>query len=192
MKHAHGAPKHDSTLFPPIKSPIKLKRALLALEVVLATLIIIAICSMPPQNSETFAAQAQALESDTESVGTSEIVEIPDQVSLDSECSHLWVPVTTPIKHPQKVRSVNHDAVYGSETVLHTVCNECHEVIDGKASSHIEESGHSGYTTSVPIEEKSLVRDAWTETVIDEEAWTENLVTGYTCSKCHAATEIKA
>ena len=60
------------------------------------------------------------------------------------------------------------------------------QVIDGQASQHITETGHKGYSTNVPITNDVMVSEAWTETVVDEEAHDELVLNGEVCSVCGA------
>lgn len=77
---------------------------------------------------------------------------------------HTWkVEAAGAATHEVEVPAVTEKVV-----AEHTVCNECGEAIDGKAAAHIEKTGHSGYTTGVPIEEERVVTEATTMTVADE------------------------
>lgn len=67
-------------------------------------------------------------------------------------CDHLWVPQYGSVHHDAVYEQVWHEPVYGTETTYHTVCNTCNALIDGNAAQHIEETGHSGYSTDVPTE----------------------------------------
>jgi septal ring-binding cell division protein DamX len=82
--------------------------------------------------------------------------------------------------------TVDHPAVWETQTTYHTVCNSCQEIIDGEAVDHIAASGHSGYSTNVPIANDVKVEEAWTETVVDEPAHDELVVNGEICTICGA------
>ncbi len=88
---------------------------------------------------------------------------------------------------------VSHDAVTHEEIVQpvfettvthHSVCNDCSEIVDGHAAEHIEATGHSGYSTNVPVEESCKVSDGRIETVVDSPAYEELVATGRTCTIC--------
>lgn len=73
-------------------------------------------------------------------------------------CDHLWVPQYGSVHHDAVYEQVWHEPVYGTETTYHTVCNTCNALIDGNAAQHIEETGHSGYSTDVPIVNEVVVQ----------------------------------
>lgn len=76
------------------------------------------------------------------------------------------------------------EPVYGTETTYHTVCNTCNALIDGNAAQHIEETGHSGYSTDVPIVNEVVVQSGYYEQVLVKEAWDETVQTGSVCASC--------
>lgn len=176
--------------FLPLRQASTLQKVLIALELIVGALVLAVLLSVTPQSGEGASGQAQAIA--TESNEGEEMLDVPDQVSLSEECAHIWTPISHTIDHPQIDHRIRHKAVYEDQTVLHSVCNECHEVIDGHAQAHIEETGHCGFTTSVPVSEKTLVEKAWSETVVDEEAWTETVTDGYRCSICNTSIDVAA
>lgn len=193
MNGPRKATKLDLFNLQPPKYGIKWKRILFALEVTVSALIIAILCSISSQGSGNNTAQAEAIESNaSEQIANAEITDVPDQISEDGACAHSWAPIMRTIDHPQIEHEILHDAEYGTVIVLHTICNECNKVIDGKAQSHIDETGHSGFTTSVPIEEETLLTKPWREIVIDKEAWTETVVDYYNCSVCNAKSDASA
>ena len=66
----------------------------------------------------------------------------------------------------------------------HTVCNECQQVIDGTADQHIRETGHSGYSTNVPITDEVLVSEGYTHEVTDTPAYDETVADEMVCTLC--------
>lgn len=71
--------------------------------------------------------------------------------SKEKSHTHDW-SITYKTVHHDAVTHTEHVApVYQNLTTYHTVCNECKQVIDGKADDHIKQTGHSGYSTNVPI-----------------------------------------
>ncbi len=104
--------------------------------------------------------------------------------AIKSAHTHDWTIVMKTINHDEVSHTVDHPAVYKDVTTEHSICNECGEVIDGKAAQHIAETGHSGYSRNVPLTEKVLVTEAWVETVVDAEAWVENVADHMVCTTC--------
>lgn len=99
-------------------------------------------------------------------------------------CDHLWVPQYGSVHHDAVYEQVWHEPVYGTETTYHTVCNTCNALIDGNAAQHIEETGHSGYSTDVPIVNEVVVQSGYYEQVLVKEAWDETVQTGSVCASC--------
>ena len=109
------------------------------------------------------------------------------QVQLEekvAEHQHTWVPNYAAIHHDAEYEDVWHAPVYESATTYHTVCNECQSVIDGVAAEHIADTGHSGYSTNVPVENEVLKQAGYTEPVLVSEAWDETVIEGVTCTGC--------
>lgn len=193
MNGPRKATKLDLFDLQPPKYGIRWKRILFALEITVSALIIAILCSISSQGSGSNPAQAEAVESNaSEQITNAEITDVPDQIAEDGACAHSWIPVMRTVDHPQIDHEVLHEAEYETVTVFHTVCNECNKVIDGKAQTHIDKTGHSGFTTSVPINEEALLTEPWREIVIDKEAWTETVVDHYSCSICDAKSDVSA
>jgi hypothetical protein len=120
-----------------------------------------------------------------------------ETTEASKKCSHKWV---------EQYKTVHHDAVTHVETVVdsyaydepvyesHPICNGCG--MDFAAAGYsIDDilihtrscNGGSSYGSKkvivdyIPHEEVSHE-----ETVVDEEAWDEEVLTGYKCSKCGA------
>lgn len=136
----------------------------------------------PPAQTET----AETGDNEGEEEGTTPKAQAEMQTAdADADaCEHVWAEVYGLEHHDTVTHEVYHEPEYASETSYHTVCNECRQTIDGKAAEHIEKTGHSGYSTNVPITSEVLVTQGWTETVTDEEARDELVVTGEKCSLC--------
>ena len=194
MREPREAPDIKSFSFNHPKHALKSKKLLVALEIIAGIIAIALICSLSPQDIVANSAVAQASDANpsTAKVSEIELIDVPDQVAVKEACSHSWVPITTTIKHPRISHEVIHDAEYETKTELHTICNECSQIIDGVAQDHIDETDHSGFTTSIPIHEKILLKDAWVENVVDEEAWVETLTEGYVCSSCNETATLLA
>lgn len=122
-------------------------------------------------------------------VGASE-PEAPAQAPAASRAAeaashaHDWAPLTETVRHEAVTETVEHPEERAERTALHTVCNECEEVIDGAAEAHIAETGHRGYTTGVPVAETVLASPAWTEEVVVQEGYDETVELGRICVSC--------
>lgn len=124
----------------------------------------------------------------TEEVASDEVTTEEAEADANAEEAHVhnWGPNYV-LQHVEAVtHTVEHPAVWEPQTSYHTVCNTCMQVIDGQAAQHIAQSGHQGYSTNVPITGDVMVSDAWTETVVDEEAHDELVLDGEICSECGA------
>lgn len=111
------------------------------------------------------------------------------QVELEQKVdahSHTWVPNYATVHHDAVYKDVWHEPVYDMETTYHTVCNDCKKTIDGIAADHIADTGHSGYSTNVPITNEVLKQAGYTEPVLVSEGWDETVVEGVTCTGCGA------
>lgn len=107
-----------------------------------------------------------------------------DTITDEASHEHNWGP-NYELQHVDAVtHTVDHPAQYEAQTTYHTVCNTCMQVIDNEATAHIAQTGHSGYSTNVPITSDVMVQEAWTETVVDEEAYDQLVVNGEICSIC--------
>lgn len=127
----------------------------------------------------------QAEANEVSSPATDEFVDVPTQISQSSSCDHFWVEGKKTVQHPVVTHDVAHEAVYEQTSELHSVCNDCKAEIDGIAAQHLIETGHSGYTTGVLLQKCNLVQPAWTETVVDSEAWVEEVPDGtIICTLC--------
>lgn len=102
---------------------------------------------------------------------------------------HAWVDVYKSVEKQDESETVHHEAEYEDVTVIHTVCNECMAVIDGKAAEHIAESGHVGYTTGVEMVEQKLVKEAYDEVVTSEDAEPELVFVERKCKECGVVAE---
>lgn len=99
-------------------------------------------------------------------------------------CDHDWT-VTYKTEHHDAVTHMETvEPEYEDETTYHTVCNDCKQVIDGKADEHIKETGHSGYSTNVPITDEVLVSEGYTKEVIDTPAYDETVPDALACTLC--------
>ena len=111
---------------------------------------------------------------------------------------HNWVAQTKTVHHDAQYKTVHHDAVthtehvapvYQNLTTYHTVCNECKQVIDGKADDHIKQTGHSGYSTNVPITDEVMVSEGYDKQVTDTPAYDETVIDKLVCTTCGATKD---
>ncbi len=80
--------------------------------------------------------------------------------------AHQWVEGVETVHHDAETEQVEVPATYKSVIEDETVCNTCQAVVTGKASEHQAQTGHSSFTTNVPVEKQ----------VVDQEAHTEDRV----------------
>lgn len=101
----------------------------------------------------------------------------------------LW-SITYKTVHHDAVTHTEHVApVYQNLTTYHTVCNECKQVIDGKADDHIKQTGHSGYSTNVPITDEVMVSEGYDKQVTDTPAYDETVIDKLVCTTCGATKD---
>lgn len=98
--------------------------------------------------------------------------------------THDWTVTYKTVHHDAETHTEHVDAVYRPRTSYHTVCNECEQVIDGKADEHIRETGHSGYSTNVPIQDTVMESQAYDKVVTDKDAWDETVPDKMVCATC--------
>lgn len=103
--------------------------------------------------------------------------------------THDW-SITYKTVHHDAVTHTEHVApVYQNQTTYHTVCNECKQVIDGKADEHIKETGHSGYSTNVPITNEVMVSEGYDKVITDTPAYDETVIDKLVCTTCGATKD---
>lgn len=109
--------------------------------------------------------------------------------SKEKSHTHDW-SITYKTVHHDAVTHTEHVApVYQNQTTYHTVCNECKQVIDGKADEHIKETGHSGYSTNVPITDEVMVSKGYDKQVTDTPAYDETVIDKLVCTTCGATKD---
>lgn len=97
---------------------------------------------------------------------------------------HDWAVLYETVEHDAETHEEVIQPVYEHVTAHHSVCNECNDIIDGHAQEHVDATGHSGFSTNVPVEETRLVSEGRVETVIDEPAYDELIAAGRACTIC--------
>lgn len=108
----------------------------------------------------------------------------------DETCDHDWTITYKTVHHDAVTHTETVKPVYANQTTYHTVCNDCKQVIDGKADEHLEETGHSGYSTNVPITDEVLVSKGYTHEVTDKAAYDETVPDKMVCTKCGATRPV--
>lgn len=104
----------------------------------------------------------------------------------DETCQHDWTVTYKTVHHDAVTHTETVDPVYGEETTYHTVCNDCQQVIDGNADQHLKDTGHSGYSTNVPITDEVVVSEGYTREVTDTPAYDETVPDELVCTLCGA------
>lgn len=121
----------------------------------------------------------------TNSATNSATTERHDVVNLDGgDHTHDWETNMVTVEAPLLTEKIEHPAEYETKEVKHTVCNTCNKVIDNETAKHAEETGHTTFTTNVPVSEKVLVKDAWTETKTVQEYQSTTVQNGEKCRIC--------
>ena len=104
--------------------------------------------------------------------------------------AHQWVEGVETVHHDAETEQVEVPATYKSVIEDETVCNTCQAVVTGKASEHQAQTGHSLFTTNVPVEKQVVDQEAHTEDRVVKEAWDEEVPSGvWTCSTCGATRD---
>ena len=109
-----------------------------------------------------------------------------EDATQEEACTHDWTVTYKTIHHDAVTHTETIEPVYGEETTYHTVCNECEQVIDGIADQHIKDTGHSGYSTNVPITDEVIVSEGYTREVTDTPAYDETVADELVCTICGA------
>lgn len=106
--------------------------------------------------------------------------------SIEEEQRHVhdWVSQYETVSHDAVTHEEVIQPVYEHVIAHHSVCNDCQEIIDGHAQEHIDATGHSGYSTNVPVEETELVSEGRIDTITDSPAYEELVETGRACAIC--------
>lgn len=106
------------------------------------------------------------------------------QELVNGTCEHDWSVTYKTVHHDAVTHTETIEPDYDDETTYHTVCNDCEQVIDGVADQHIKETGHSGYSTNVPITNEVLVSEGYTQEVVDTPAYDETVADALVCTLC--------
>jgi hypothetical protein len=85
-------------------------------------------------------------------------------------------PVYQTIHHDAVYRTVHHDAEYIARTEYFTRCNDCGFLTQNSIYPHQDETGHTRYSTDVPITSQVLIRAAFDEQVLVSGAFDEKVL----------------
>lgn len=97
------------------------------------------------------------------------------------EAHHTWEPVYGIVHLEKKTHTEHVDATYKEVTEYETLCNVCKLPVTGKAQEHSEKTGHTGFTTNVPVVKEVVDAPAKDVEVTDQEAKDAYALTGYRC-----------
>ena len=97
------------------------------------------------------------------------------------EAHHTWEPVYGIVHLEKKTHKEHVDATYKEVTEYETLCNVCKQPVTGKAQEHSEKTGHTGFTTNVPVVKEVVDVPAKDVEVTDQEAKDAYALTGYRC-----------
>lgn len=104
--------------------------------------------------------------------------------------AHQWVEGVETVHHDAETEQAEVPATYKTVIEDETVCNACQAVVTGKAAEHQSQTGHSSFTTNVPVEKQVVDQEAHTEEKVVKEAWDEEIPSGvWTCSTCGATRD---
>lgn len=104
---------------------------------------------------------------------------------------HDWTAVYELVDVPAATHVEHHDAVYGTETVYETACNECNAIVTGTTREHTAETGHTAFTTNVPIVNEVVEQEPYDETVVDTPATVQLVHTSDRCSTCGEVRDVE-
>ncbi|QGM91996.1 hypothetical protein GIR35_12370 [Enterococcus faecalis] len=110
--------------------------------------------------------------------------ESSNSYDYEKSCAHDWTVTYKTVHHDAVTHTENVAPVYEQKTSYHTVCNECLQIIDGAAEQHIKDSGHSGYSTKVPITGEFLMSEGYSHEVTDTPAYDETVPVELACTIC--------
>ena len=116
--------------------------------------------------------------------------------SKEKSHTHDW-SITYKTVHHDAVTHTEHVApVYQNQTTYHTVCNECKQVIDGKADEHIALGQIPAVddlflidSTNVPITDEVMVSEGYDKQVTDTPAYDETVIDKLVCTTCGATKD---
>ena len=121
---------------------------------------------------------------------TQTVVQEKAQEDIDSskykgeEHTHAWESNMVTVEAPELTKQIEHPAEYTTQEVKHTVCNTCHQIVDSATAEHTAETGHTGFTTNVPVSEQVVSKEAWSETVVVQQYQSKTVQNGEKCRIC--------
>lgn len=136
--------------------------------------------------------QAETASNSGNNEATNEDNDATQASDVASDHEHDWTLTYRTVHHDAVTHTETVDPVYEDQTTYHTVCNECGDIIDGQAAQHIRDTGHSGYSTNVPITNEVLVSEGYTHEVTDTPAYDEMVADSLVCTICGETQSISA
>lgn len=105
-------------------------------------------------------------------------------IATNATHEHDWTIQYDTVVHDEVSHEEVVQPVYERIVTHHSVCNDCNEIVDGHAQEHIDATGHSGYSTNVPVTESRLISEGRIDVIVDEPAYEELVASGRTCTIC--------
>ena len=109
--------------------------------------------------------------------------------SKEQSHTHDWSITYKPVHHDAVTQTEHVEPDNQNQTTYHTVSNESKQVIDAKADEHIKQTGHSGYSTNVPITDEVMVSEGYDKQVTDTPAYDETVIDKLVCTTCGATKD---
>lgn len=85
-------------------------------------------------------------------------------------CDHQWrtlglFEATDEVTHTEEVPEVTEVV-----DIPHTLCNECFAIVDGQTVEHTAATGHTDFSTDVPVPTTIVTQEGYSTEVVDEPA----------------------
>lgn len=85
-------------------------------------------------------------------------------------CDHQWrtlglFEATDEVSHTEEVPEVTEVV-----DIPHTLCNTCFAIVDGQTAQHTAATGHTDFSTDVPVPTTIVTQESYSQEVIDEPA----------------------
>lgn len=116
--------------------------------------------------------------------GSTANAKVADEEAAEATCEHVWQARYRLEHTDQQAHTESVAATYKDEYVLETVCNTCEAVVTGQTERHTGLTGHSSFSTNVPVLETFVDVPEHEITVIDQEESNRYVLVGYKCEEC--------
>lgn len=154
------------------------RRTIVTLVAVALVALVLCVCGLSSGCSPTAISSGDAADDTTLSVPSEK------ETAAEEPHEHDWTVTYKTVHHDAVTHTETVEPDYADETSYHTVCNDCNQIIDGIADQHIRETGHSGYSTNVPITNEVLVSEGYAKEVVDTPAYDETVPDALVCTLC--------